>query len=135
MLDDRGPTSKFFSDDGETKGNMKEYLILIHEPDGRSVKHTDEEIKSHQSKWKAWLSEMQQQNRLAAGKPLTLRGAVIRPVGSELHVEPNLYKLNGQEIVGGYLVIKADTLEEASQIMKTCPVYEFDGFVEVRETL
>ena len=39
----------------------------------------------------------------------------------------------GKEIVGGYMIIKANNLDEATEISKDCPIFEYDGLVEVRE--
>ena len=39
----------------------------------------------------------------------------------------------GKEIVGGYMIIKANDLNEATEVSKDCPIFEYDGSVEVRE--
>ncbi|MNL80742.1 hypothetical protein D3C87_2076680 [compost metagenome] len=39
----------------------------------------------------------------------------------------------GTEIVGGFLLLKAEDLDEATAIAASCPIYEFDGYSEVRE--
>lgn len=42
--------------------------------------------------------------------------------------------MEGKEMVGGYLICKADTLEEAVELSKGCPLLvNEDGVVEVRE--
>lgn len=42
--------------------------------------------------------------------------------------------MEGKEMVGGYLICKADTYNEAVSIANGCPILEFDdGMVEVRE--
>ena len=42
--------------------------------------------------------------------------------------------MEGKEMVGGYLICKADSLEEAVEISKGCPILEYEsGIVEVRE--
>ncbi len=39
----------------------------------------------------------------------------------------------GKEVIGGFSIIKAKDLAEASEIAKGCPIFEFpDGRVEVR---
>jgi hypothetical protein len=38
-----------------------------------------------------------------------------------------------KEIVGGYIKIKADNLQQAIEISKGCPIFNFDGIVEIRE--
>jgi len=41
----------------------------------------------------------------------------------------------GTEIVGGFLLLRAESLEEATQIAASCPIFEFGGYAEVREFL
>ena len=36
------------------------------------------------------------------------------------------------EAVGGYTIIKAETLEEAAELAKDCPIFLMGGNVEVR---
>jgi hypothetical protein len=36
-------------------------------------------------------------------------------------------------IVGGYLIVRADNLDEATKIAKGCPHIENEGNIEVRE--
>ena len=38
-----------------------------------------------------------------------------------------------KESVGGYSIVKADSLDEATEMAKGCPALEFGGMVEVRE--
>ena len=38
----------------------------------------------------------------------------------------------GKEVVGGYFLIRAETLDEAAEMAKDCPIFESGGSVEVR---
>lgn len=38
----------------------------------------------------------------------------------------------GKEVVGGNLIVKAADLDQATEISKDCPIFEYDGTVEVR---
>jgi hypothetical protein len=108
---------------------MNSYIVLFRERDGRSLPHSEEEISRHQANWKAWFSEWGSKGRLTGGSGLTLNGKIIledREVCDGIH-------RNGTEIVGGFLLLKAGSLEEAAAIARTCPIYEFDGYAEVRE--
>lgn len=107
---------------------MKNYLVLFREPDGRTEKHSDEEISAHQASWKRWMETYGKAGNLAGGSGLTLNGRIIK--GGE--VENTLHR-NGTEIVGGFLLLKADSLDEATAIAKSCPIFEFGGYAEVRE--
>lgn len=109
---------------------MKEFIILFREPDGRKIEHSDSEIKAHRENWKNWFAVWGQTGNIARGNALTLNGKIIKGNGSI--VINDIYK-NGTEIIGGYLLLNAADLEEAVEIMKTCPIYEFDGYSEIRE--
>jgi hypothetical protein len=37
-----------------------------------------------------------------------------------------------KELIGGYIMISADSLEEAAEISKGCPILSVGGSVEVR---
>jgi hypothetical protein len=109
---------------------MKKFIVLLRERDGRTVKHSDEETKAHQENWKNWFSIWGQRGKLNGGSGLTLNGRLIQGKGD---IITNEIHRNEDEIVGGYLMLCAADFHEAVEIMKTCPIYEFDGYAEIRE--
>jgi hypothetical protein len=40
-----------------------------------------------------------------------------------------------KDVVGGYTLIEARDLDEAAELSKGCPVFERNGFVEVRPVM
>lgn len=110
---------------------MKDYLLLIREPDGRMEPHEPEFAARHQEHWKDWIGNMLAENRLSGGKSLTLDGRIIQPDGAIVH---GLHR-TGTEIVGGFLLLKAENIEEATALAATCPVFEAGGYIEVRELM
>ena len=38
-----------------------------------------------------------------------------------------------KEVVGGYLIIQAKDMNEAAEIAKGCPGYEYNGSTEIRD--
>lgn len=114
----------------ETSLTMKNFLVIFREPDGRTITHSEEETSRHQLNWKNWFEKYGKEGKIAGGSGLTLNGKIIRGVHSEITDEIHTV---GTEIVGGFLLLKAEDLEEAAEIAKTCPIYEFDGYAEVRE--
>ena len=109
---------------------MKKFIVLFREPDGRTTTHSDRAIKAHERNWKNWFSTWGQKGKLSEGSGLTLNGRIIKGYGNI--VTHGIYR-NQNEIVGGYLLLNADDFDEAVDIMKTCPIYEFDGYAEIRE--
>ena len=109
---------------------MKKFIVLFREPDGRTQTHSDSDIKAHQENWKNWFSLWGKNGKLNGGSGLTLNGRIIKDGGK---IITNEIHKNGNEIVGGYMLLNATDFDEAIEIMKTCPIYEFDGHAEIRE--
>ncbi|MEJ7683371.1 MAG: hypothetical protein WKG06_37035 [Segetibacter sp.] len=83
---------------------MKKFIVLFREPDGRTIKHSEEETTLHQDNWKNWLSLWSQKGKLSGGSSLTLEGRLIK--GKEDILTDEIHK-NGIEIVGGFLLLNA----------------------------
>ena len=112
---------------------MNNYIIIFREPDGRKESpHTNEEIKLHRSNWAAWWEKWTATGNLTGGSALTLEGRLINDNGST--ISKQIHHV-GTEIIGGFLLLKATTLDEATQIASSCPIFEFGGYAEVREFL
>ena len=110
---------------------MKTYLVLFREPDGRAQPHPEADIARHRANWKTWLEEWSGKDHIAGGSGLTLEGSIIRGNNGD-HIANGIHQV-GTEIVGGFLLLKAASLHEATAIAASCPIFEFDGYAEVRE--
>jgi len=108
---------------------MNNYIVLFREPDGREEPHSAEEISRHRANWSNWFAEWNERGRIAGGSGLTLQGRIL--FGNDRVVQ-DIHR-SGTEIVGGFLLLKAETLDEAARILRACPIFEFDGYAEVRE--
>ncbi|MCD2425320.1 hypothetical protein LQ567_21215 [Niabella pedocola] len=107
---------------------MKKFIALFREPDGRTEQHTENAIKTHRQNWASWMERWHQ--HINGGSGLTLDGRILKDPQSG--VIPDIYK-NGTEIVGGFLLITANDLDAAAAMMQSCPIFEFGGYVEIRE--
>ena len=59
-----------------------------------------------------------------------LDGALLK--GNRATVTNDIHKIC-TEIVGGFVLLKADDLHEAIVIMQSCPIFAFDGYAEIWE--
>ena len=109
---------------------MKEFLFLFRGGDAINSQQSPEAMQKHMQKWMAWMQELSQQGTFIGGQPLTTDGKVV--TGSAKKVTDGPF-VEGKEIVGGYLLIKANDYADAVNISKGCPIFEYDGIVEVRE--
>jgi hypothetical protein len=87
---------------------------------------------AHMQKWFAWVEKLTNEKRYVSGEALLPGGKTIR--GAKKTVTDGPYA-EGKEIVGGYFVVLAKDLQEATEMAKACPDYDLNGIVEVREVM
>ncbi len=109
---------------------MNEFMFLFRGGDARMATLSAEESQAHMAKWGAWMQSLGQEGKLVSGLPFQLEGRVVTNNGETVSDSP--YEANGEK-VGGYLHVKAASLDEAVGISKQCPIFEHGGSVEVRQ--
>jgi hypothetical protein len=111
---------------------MKDYLLLFRGGDARRIQEQNDPAKwqAHMMKWKTWMEGLGKAGKFIGGQPLNEDGSVIK--GSRKTITDGPFT-EGKEIVGGYLMIKANDMAEAVELSKGCPLLEHEGIVEVRE--
>jgi hypothetical protein len=88
------------------------------------------ELGAHLQKWMVWLGELEKKGQTEAnGTRLQLSGRTVRGTSKAITDGPFA---EAKDLVTGVLVVNAPTIEAATEIAKGCPIYEYDGSVEVR---
>jgi len=111
---------------------MEDFLILIREPDGRLNAHNEQETAMHRKNMNAWFEKYGKAGHIQNGSALSLTGKQIK--GRDAQIIDQIHQV-GTEIVGGYIILAAKDLDDAAAIMQTFPVYEVDGYIEIRELM
>ena len=110
---------------------MKEYLLLFRGGDGQTLQQSPEKWQAHMQKWMLWMDGLAKEEKFVGAQPLSLTG---RNIYGDKKVVTDKPFMEGKEMVGGYLICKANDYDEAVNISKGCPILEFDdGQVEIRE--
>ena len=108
---------------------MKEFMLIFRHEDGHKVA-SPEQIQVWMQQTMDWIGGIAAQNKFVLGNGLPFDDAKV--------VWHNNVVTNGpfgdiKETIGGYIVVKAATVEEAVEFAKGCPVLQGDGnSVEVR---
>ena len=91
------------------------------------------ELQAHVEKWYRWSDGLARQGRHNdghnAGTALDNQGATVR--GQERVVTDGPYA-ESKDLVTGSMIFEAASLEDAIDVARSCPTYEFGGSVEVR---
>ena len=108
---------------------MKEFILIFRHEDGNKVA-SPEQIQIWMQQTMDWIGGIAAQNKFVIGNGLPFDEA--RVVGHKGVVTNGPFG-DIKETIGGYIIVKADTIEEAVEFAKGCPVLQGDGnTVEVR---
>lgn len=88
-------------------------------------------LQTNMAKWMAWVEQLNKDGKYVAGEPLLPGGKLVR---SKTSITDGPYT-EGKELVGGYFIINANDMQEAADIAKSYPDFEYDGTVQVRQVM
>ncbi|NND33607.1 MAG: hypothetical protein HKN76_13535 [Saprospiraceae bacterium] len=111
---------------------MSNFMFLFRGGDAQRVQQSPEEMQAHMQKWGVWMGGLKEKGKLIDGLPLGKEGKVVEKSGEVITNGPFA---EGAEVVGGYLIVTADSIDEAVEISKGCPIFEHGGTTEVREIM
>jgi len=98
---------------------MQEYLLMIH---GTGYKDESPEVlKKHVEKYANWVQKMTDKGKYIKGDRLANSGNVLMDRDTVVIDGPFL---ESKEVVGGYILIRAENLEEATKYARECPLSE-----------
>ena len=109
---------------------MDEFMLIFRHEDGNKVA-SPEQIQVWMKQTMDWIGGIAAQNKFSGGNGL--------PFDDSRVVHSDKVVTNGpfgeiKETIGGYIVVKAGSVEEAVEFAKGCPVLQGDGnSVEVRK--
>lgn len=109
---------------------MKQYFCLFRGGDAREAQLSEENNQEHMAKWGAYMGQLAQNGNLEGGMPLQQDGRIMTTDGTKEAVWGE-----GTDIIGGYLIINANDYEQAVTLTKDCPIFEYNGTVEIREIM
>ncbi len=113
-----------------TKSTKSQFLLLFH----HSIEGPDPtpaEMEQIMGRWMAWMKGMGAKGQMAGTNRLQETGKVLRgPRGASVTDGPYV---ESKEVVGGYILINADSYAEAVAIARGCPGLDGEIAVEVRE--
>jgi hypothetical protein len=107
---------------------MAKFLFVYRGTSGAESKMPPDQMQQVMQKWFAWIGEAMQKGWMVdPGDGLTEEGKVV-----QAKVVSDGPFVESKEIVGGYSVVEAETIEAASEYAKGCPALLYGGSVEVR---
>ena len=109
---------------------MNEFVFLYR---GGQSGRSPEQAQQVMQKWMTWFKQLAETGHVKdRGQPLEGAGKLVS--GKRKTVTDGPFA-EAKDVVGGYTLILAKDLNEAAELSKGCPIFEFDGQVEVRPVM
>ncbi len=109
---------------------MKEFIFLFRSEESNMTSLSPEEMQEYMNKWGVWTKKLTEAGKLKFGDKLSRKEAkIVGDFGNSITDGPFI---ESKEVVGGYIIIEAENMNEAIEISKGCPVYNINGLVEIR---
>jgi hypothetical protein len=108
---------------------MAKFLFIYRGGNDRYDTMTPDELQQNMQKWTSWIAEGFQKGwLLEAGDALTPEGRVVN---AKKAITDGPF-VESKEIIGGFSIVQADTIDAAAELAKGCPGLLTGGKVEVR---
>jgi hypothetical protein len=109
---------------------MEKFMFIFH--GGQADSLSPEQMQEHFGKWMGWVDSLSKAGKYVAGEPLLPGGKLVS--GKNKSVTDGPYT-EGKEVVGGFFVINAESIDDAVAISKDCPDFDLGGSVQVRQVM
>ena len=111
---------------------MKEFMMLFRAEESDAHNLSPEQMQAMVKTWQDWIGGIAAQGKFVATNALGPNGKTVQSGGI---VTDGPYA-EIKEVIGGYIIVKAENLEEAVKLSDGCPTLERDGGkVEVRDVM
>jgi hypothetical protein len=109
-----------------------DYLLLLRNTQIEKRLSLDE-MQEAMKRFSGWLDRWTQAGAIKSGQPLGNEGKTITGAKSRTLADGPFPE--AKEAVGGYILVQAESFEEAVKIASEWPLLDYDAFVEVRPVM
>jgi hypothetical protein len=108
---------------------MKDFMLIFRQPSYDYSNTPKEEMLALGKKWADWAGGIAAQGKLSSnGSRLAMEGKVLKAGG----VITDGPFVEIREMLGSFIIVKADSLDEATTLAHGCPALDAGGSVEIR---
>ncbi|NSL90877.1 transcription initiation protein [Chitinophaga sp. Mgbs1] len=110
---------------------MKEFMMLFRHIPASGVQQTPEAMQACRYRWQDWIGGIAAQDKFVSTNKLGNQG---KTVSANQVITDGPYAAI-KEIISGYIIVRADSLEEAVALSAGCPILDAGGHVEIRNII
>jgi len=109
---------------------MTEFMMLFRSEE-QVERPTPEAMKAQVKVWQDWIGGIAAQGKFVGTNALGMKGKIVR---ANKMITDGPY-IETKEMVGGYIIVKAENIDEAVKLSEGCPTLSYGGSVEVRDVM
>lgn len=107
---------------------MTEFMMIFRNDYNPSFQPTPEQMQASIKQWQDWIGGIAAQGKFVSTNRLSSEGKTLKP--NNIIADGPYAEV--KEIVGGYIVVKAVSIDDAMKLAEGCPILAIGGTVEVR---
>lgn len=108
---------------------MEDFVFLFRRPEPAGPELSPADMQAVFKKWNDWFGGIAAQGKLNnLGIRLTNQGKILKPGG----VITDGPFVEIRELLNGFIVVKAENMEDAVTLAHGCPILDVNGTVEIR---
>jgi len=111
---------------------MTEFLYLYRGSERVNAALSPQQMQDYSQRFQSWIMSLTKAGKISSCGPLANNGRTM--AGPKAVVSDGPYT-ESKDLVGGYTVLTAENLDEATQIARGCPFLNVGGTVEIRPVL
>jgi hypothetical protein len=105
-----------------------EFMFVFRFEPNNNYQPTEAEMNEMHQQWGAFIGNIAIQEKLVSTHQLGFEG---KQISADKSVSEGIY-ISDKQTLGGNMIVKANTIDEAVEMAKNCPILLMGGMVEVR---
>ncbi len=109
-----------------------QFMFLARGASCDSNELSPEQMQAQMEEVYGWIDSLTKKGVMTAAQPLTPNGKMVSGRNGNVVISDGI-AAESKEAVGGFFIVNANSLEEAVNIARTCPMFKHGGKLEVRQ--
>jgi hypothetical protein len=112
---------------------MSKFMLMLFDNPAQDINLSPQQMQQVVAEYKQWAEQLARQGKLVGGDKLAEHGGkTLRGSAGKLIITDGPFA-EAKEVLGGYFVINANSLDEAVELSKTCPHIKYGSSIQIRK--
>jgi hypothetical protein len=113
-----------------TESIPSEFILLFRNATQWHRSLSAEDLQKVTERWMAWYNALAEEGKVTVGQPLMPNGKIVSGKNGQFVADGPFAE--SKEAIGGYFLLRVETMEEAVRIAQECPGLPYGVTVEIR---